>query len=493
MSYQKQGFYSGGNLYASQLEAMEDGIINAENLAEEAKDSVLNLCGEYDAFEPITWDGVVGDREIVDLSGFTGENVYAVKISDAILTYEDYLGATIKVMTPDGEAAGQIVEEDLIPADEIEQMGMCGVMDAIATIIDVHKANAALGANLFKIPGTYALYSPDAQVYYVSSLSKTTIKKIDEKFLPELASGANMEKGTGVSATQQLPDGVADGFDFTDKNASATTLDPTLTGIIPYGATGTFACAFGGKCAAMGKRSHAEGTTTIAKGDYSHTEGNATVTLGANSHAEGAITTAFGGTSHAEGRRTLAHGEASHAEGVETEAHGEASHAEGVETEAHGEASHAEGELTKTRGYSSHAEGGFTETGKENDENLNGLYAHAEGAYTKAYGQISHAEGVNTEATGYASHVGGMNTIADQSAQTVIGKFNDPNAVRAYSDPRGGSLFQIGIGSSDTDRKNAINILGDGDIVLYFNGEYYSLNKIIATLGGFKDDTKAQD
>jgi hypothetical protein len=150
-----------------------------------------------------------------------------------------------------------------------------------------------------------------------------------EKLAMEGAAGAaNMEKGSGTGAIQQIPDGVADGFDFTDKNASATTFDPTLTGIIPYGATGTFACAFGGKCAAMGKRSCAEGTTTIAKGDYSHTEGNATVTLGANSHAEGAITTAFGETSHAEGRRTLAHGDASHAEGVETEAHGEASHAE---------------------------------------------------------------------------------------------------------------------------------------------------------------------
>ena len=512
MEYVKKEFKAGDILSALDLNNIGDGIEEAIGLAQEAASqgaqadynendsasaSYIKNRPFYEgyAYEPITWDGVVGDRESADVSHLIGSEagtVFMVKLSDNDkLMTEDYIGSTITAIASGKELTAEVTENDVISAEQANAWGMYGQIRSIVTVFDISLANSSLGVNL-QSSGTYGFYS-EVLSQRVKSISKTVIKKIDEKFLPELASGANMEKGTGVGATQQIPDGVADGFDFTDKNANANTLDHTLTGIIPYGATGTFACAFGGKCAAMGKRSHAEGTTTIAKGDYSHTEGNATVTLGVNSHAEGAITTAFGGTSHAEGRRTLAHGEASHAEGVETEAHGEASHAEGVKTEAHGGASHAEGELTKTCGYSSHAEGGFTETGKENDENLNGLYAHAEGAHTKAYGQISHAEGVNTEATGYASHVGGMNTIADQSAQTVIGKFNDPNAVRAYSDPRGGSLFQIGIGSSDTDRKNAINILGNGDIVLYFNGEYYSLNKIIDTLGGFKDDTKVQD
>ena len=43
MSYQKQGFYSGGDLYSSQLEAMEDGIINAERLAMEGAAGAANM------------------------------------------------------------------------------------------------------------------------------------------------------------------------------------------------------------------------------------------------------------------------------------------------------------------------------------------------------------------------------------------------------------------------------------------------------------------
>lgn len=38
MAYEKQGFYSGEKLKASQLNAMEDGIVNAETVAMEAKE-----------------------------------------------------------------------------------------------------------------------------------------------------------------------------------------------------------------------------------------------------------------------------------------------------------------------------------------------------------------------------------------------------------------------------------------------------------------------
>lgn len=165
-----------------------------------------------------------------------------------------------------------------------------------------------------------------------------------ERLAMEGAAGAaNMEKGTGACATQQLPDGVADGFDFTGKNANATALDATLTGTILYGATGEFASAFGGKCAAQGKRSHAEGTTTIAKGAYSHAEGNSTVTLGNNAHAEGLQTLAKGDHSHSEGQLTQAIGERSHAEGNDTIAKGNNSHVGGWKSETNGAYSFAHG------------------------------------------------------------------------------------------------------------------------------------------------------
>lgn len=247
-----------------------------------------------------------------------------------------------------------------------------------------------------------------------------------EKLAMEGAAGAaNMEKGTGVGATQQLPDGVAEGFDFTDKNANATTYDGTLTGIIPYGATGEFASAFGGKASAQGKRSMAQGTTTIAKGDYSHSEGNATVALGANAHAEGAITTAFGSTSHAEGQGTQAKGENSHAEGM----------------------------LTITEGHGS----------------------HSEGFGTKAKGNYSHAEGCGSQALHDESHASGYYTKTGMPMQTVCG---------AYNIGRSNTFFEIGNGNK-TKSENAFEVYTDNTIGIKYQGKTYSLQKILEALNAF--------
>lgn len=285
-----------------------------------------------------------------------------------------------------------------------------------------------------------------------------------ERLAMEGAAGAaNMEKGTGASATQQLPDGVADGFDFTNKNPNATSLDATLTGNIPYGATGEFAAAFGGKSAAMGKRSHSEGTTTIAKGKYSHAEGDNSVALGNDSHAEGYIATAYGQASHAEGWGTISAKDASHAEGWNTKANGNQSHAEGYETTTIGEESHAEGYKTTAEGVASHAEGGSTFA--------IGNTSHAEGGETRAIGEASHAEGFSTKAWGEFSHAGGRDTIANYSSQTVIGRYNNnkPN-----------TIFEVGGGHADDNRLNVFEVYADGDIGIYYNGKIYSLHKMLA-------------
>ena len=246
--------------------------------------------------------------------------------------------------------------------------------------------------------------------------------------------GATIESGTGPGSVQQVADGVADGFDFTSKNPNATAIDTTLTGIIPYGACGNFASAFGGKSSAQGKRSNAEGTTTVAKGDYSHTEGNATVTLGANAHAEGAITVASGGSAHAEGQRTQALGEASHSEGVDTKAMLKGSHAEGYGTVA--------------------------------GEN----YAHAEGYACEALHEESHAEGYYTK-TG-------------RPFQHVSGAYNEGNA---------DTIFEVGNGNAN-ERKNAFEVKDDNSISIIFNGQKVSLQELLQQVaaggGGGYDDSK---
>lgn len=241
----------------------------------------------------------------------------------------------------------------------------------------------------------------------------------------------NILDDIGVGSLHQKFDG-DNYFNFTGKNPNATSLDPTLTGNINKGATGNYATSFGGKSAAMGKRSLAEGTTTIAKGNYSHVEGDNSVALGNDSHAEGYMTVSKGEQSHAEGIRTISKGTSSHTEGYETESTGAYSHAEGEITKSTGEASHTEGFKTESAGLYSHAEGnnskvltslpstsstGGSSSTDTTDDNWNvdehfGEAAHVEGADNIAIGFASHAEGVNNKAHGHYAHAEGIKNIA---------------------------------------------------------------------------------
>lgn len=336
---------------------------------------------------------------------------------------------------------------------------------------------------------------------------KKEIEKLDNKIdaLDEKIVSANaIESGSGNLSIQQYQDqeeNVAEGyFDFTGKNPNATQIDATLTGEIPYGATGDFSASFNGRSAAQGFRALSEGESTVAKGDNSHAEGKNSVAIGKYSHAEGKQTVASAPASHAEGTLTIAsndqahaegyyskaNGKHSHAEGHATTAEGEDSHAEGINTKATAVAAHAEGQGTVAEGVDSHAEGYKTQaTGKDahaegnqtvalgevshaegTKTEANGKHSHAEGYYTKstgenshaegwatkANGENSHAEGLTTEANGKASHSGGIGTKAQGEAQTVLGTYNIPDEE---------SLLIVGCGISNTQRRNILRVTHD--------------------------------
>ena len=227
-----------------------------------------------------------------------------------------------------------------------------------------------------------------------------------------------------------------------------------------------------------GLASHAEGASTYAKADGSHTEGIlntagrfldeisaaaqelgisgtpeelAAKLLGYGAHAEGMNNEALGSCSHAEGHATKALSNSTHAEGDATIAFGEASHSEGYNTQAKGNQSHAEGSSTIATGNSSHAEGVSTVA--------TGSFSHAEGSHTEATGRDSHAEGAYNKAIGIASHAEGDNNIAPNEAQHVSGKY-------ATIDNTGTAIFQVGIGNDPEDRKDALRIKTDGDIII---------------------------
>ena len=198
------------------------------------------------------------------------------------------------------------------------------------------------------------------------------IEAIRKKLTPEnsVSGYSNLENGTGTNAIQMKQDGDSGVFDFTGKNPNATEIDETLTGEIPYGATGNFATVVGGKASAQGKRSMAQGTTTIAKGNYSHAEGDNSVAYGNDSHAEGYSTVSYGSASHSEGNNTAAGGEISHVEGF------------------------------------------------NNKTTITAVGAHVEGAHNIARGEYS--------------HVGGLHNEANMAGQTVVGHCNDNKEDTAF-------------------------------------------------------------
>ena len=288
----------------------------------------------------------------------------------------------------------------------------------------------------------------------------------------------NIKDGTGNKALNQVQDGTNGTFDFTDKNPHATESDPTLTGEIPYGGTGAFSAAFGGKSAAQGKRSFAAGTTTIAKGNYSAAFGDNSVALGNDSFAEGYETVAEGQGSHSEGNKTQAKGMGSHAQGGNTVAEGDFSSAEGSNTKASGESSHVEGSEVEVQTVASHGEGysnkiknampsseesGGSSAGTPDDPTWNiaehlGEFSHIEGLNNLEYGYASHLQGFKNKAYAHISHVEGQGNTAGELGSTddyylhLEGKNNKATGEQNHIE-----------GSDNTANGNNIHIEGTGN------------------------------
>lgn len=245
-------------------------------------------------------------------------------------------------------------------------------------------------------------------------------------------------------------------------------------------ANGTCSHAEGNKTTATGEDSHAEGNTTNALGLYSHAEGHNTNAKGQAAHAEGngtktgecstydsnydTISTSGNNYGHAEGNNTAAGGMSSHAEGEGSNAFGRASHSEGQSGAAIGLASHSEGELTMACGEGSHSEGIYTQAGK----------AVKNGDGVTSSGSAAHAEGCTTKALGDNSHAEGKNTIANNESEHSQGRFNLSHT--HASDTSQQTIDSVGIGTKESDRKNATETMVNGDLYIYGIGGYNGQN-----------------
>lgn len=94
---------------------------------------------------------------------------------------------------------------------------------------------------------------------------------------------------------------------------------------------------------------------------------------------------------------------------------------------------------------------------------------HAEGAGNLAGAAASHAEGIRNEIghNAYASHAEGIKNTTQNRAEHASGQYNKSNKASDTFGDAGNTLFSVGCGTSDADRKNAFEVMQDGTCKYY--------------------------
>lgn len=205
-----------------------------------------------------------------------------------------------------------------------------------------------------------------------------------------------------------------------------------------------------------------------------HVEGGDNVVGGQNSHAEGQYNAALGTASHCEGKgfykdyitdwkqRTYRDNDYIVSKWKETPL----GKKEG-ETKIHYKFSAAIAPFSHIEGM-----GNITEqcgakfsgldTGVETVF-INGSN-HAEGVGNYNGGAASHVEGIRNEINkdAYASHAEGIKNTTQNRAEHASGQYNKSNKATDTFGDAGNTLFSVGCGTSDDDRKNAFEVMQDG-------------------------------
>ena len=205
-----------------------------------------------------------------------------------------------------------------------------------------------------------------------------------------------------------------------------------------------------------------------------HVEGSNNVAGGSSSHAEGQYNAALGSASHCEGKgfyslyitdwkqRTYRDNDYIVSKWKETPL----GKKEG-ETKIHYKFSAAIAPFSHIEGM-----GNITEqcgakfsgldTGVETVF-INGSN-HAEGVGNYNGGAASHVEGIRNEINkdAYASHAEGIKNTTQNRAEHASGQYNKSNKATDTFGDAGNTLFSVGCGTSDADRKNAFEVMQDG-------------------------------
>ena len=90
--------------------------------------------------------------------------------------------------------------------------------------------------------------------------------------------------------------------------------------------------------------------------------------------------------------------------------------------------------------------------------------------------------GDTQKANGEYSFSEGQHTVANNRSEHAFGEYNKSNKIDDEFGNEGNTLFSIGNGTSESDRKNAFEVMQNGDIYIYVKGKRVCLNDILASL-----------
>lgn len=354
-------------------------------------------------------------------------------------------------------------------------------------------------SDLLSLPEWIALAQQRADFAIPTPTKKTDL--VDKQYVDNNKGGTI--PGTGTSSIQQKVDPKYNGvIKAATKNPYAKVLYPELTDVEPIGAIGEYAASFGGNSSVQAKRGIGGGTSSVTKGAYSQSLGDNTVTTpkASDSTAIGYQTTTDAPGAFTHGSYTVVmsqkyiegmfdpsvepgqggsgqptepgttpadtlemdkrRGEAASAGGFNSYSSGFAAETDGVSNVADGHISKSSGRsnrswsyLSKTDGYQSVVKPDETDadaTGEGSWANGNDIqiigakYAYAGGSHGR----------VLKNANNSFSHGLGLSVHGD--CQAAFGKYNSGDDV---------SLFLVGYGESDTNRKTAFRVLNNGQVL----------------------------
>lgn len=286
-----------------------------------------------------------------------------------------------------------------------------------------------------------------------------------------LATGWNSSTN-GAYATAMGYSNRSDGdYSFTVGSDNHTYNDYTI-------AMGAFNSATGDSSIVIGSNSNASAINAIAIGKYLTASGVNATAMGRNSTASGRLsfatgygTTALGDTSTAMGSQTYAWGRSSVAMGSRTQATGQYSIALGNNGKASGDNSTVMGYNSIASGISSTAIG-YGNSVSGDYSTAMGQGNNAAGDNTTVMGQGSYATGNYATAIGQGNYASGDHAVA-MGLQTkskayggfTTGLFNDTAAATStFYISSTNRIFQIGNGTANNARSNAMTVLQNGNI-----------------------------